>query len=146
MINPVHHDKWKETKGTIPLFLTSDFVSQFTCIPLFAYMLGVEEHIFGKYYSYISPNKPVQNFALKFPHYFHLYMKSAMSTSIFLSTARKKPSVKTDWLSCLGYPKTLAIYHDKSHGKFLSSLWCNALVNCIPNPQTPTDNGDFTKQ
>ena len=22
----------------------------------------------------------------------------------------------------------------------------NALVNCIPNPETPTDNGDFTEQ
>ena len=25
-------------------------------------------------------------------------------------------------------------------------LWVNALVNCIPDPQTPADSGDFTEQ
>ena len=47
--------------------------------------------IFAKYRSYIWPNKPVQNFAFEQPCYFHLKVKSVMSTLIFLSTGRKKP-------------------------------------------------------
>ena len=31
----------------------------------------------------------------------------------------------TRYLSCLGYRKTLAIYHVKCHGRFLSSFWRN---------------------
>ena len=31
----------------------------------------------------------------------------------------------TGYLSCLGYWKTLAIYHVKCHGRFLSSFWRN---------------------
>ena len=37
-------------------------------------------------------------FCLKIPFYFHLSVKSAMSTSIFLSTARKKPVEKAIFL------------------------------------------------
>ena len=38
----------------------------------------------------LYPNKPVRNFALKFSFYFCLIVKPAMSTTVFLSTARKK--------------------------------------------------------
>ena len=41
--------------------------------------------------SSIYPNKPVQNFASKFPCFFHLKVKSAMSPLISLSTVPKKP-------------------------------------------------------
>ena len=78
-------------------------------------------------------------FCRKIPIYFHLSVKSAMSTSIFLSTARKKPVEKAiffavpyrcqmkkpHWLFCLRYRKTLAIYHFKCHERFLSSFWHN---------------------
>ena len=54
------------------------------------YMPGIE-YIFAKCRSYIWAQKPVQIFALKCPCYCHLKVKYVMSTSIFLSTARKKP-------------------------------------------------------
>ena len=60
---------------------------------LLDFMSG-KENIFGKYRFYMYLNKTVQKFASKFSCCFHLNMKFAMSTSIFLSTAREKPVKK----------------------------------------------------
>ena len=52
---------------------------------------------FGNIVPTCSPTNQFK-FYLKIPFYFHLSVKSAMSTSIFLSTARKKPVEKAIFL------------------------------------------------
>ena len=58
------------------------------------YMSGIE-HIFAKYRSYIWPNKPVQNFALKCPCYVYFHLKVNLSCQHrFFSQQRERNPFK----------------------------------------------------
>ena len=52
-------------------------------------------------------------------------LNSAFKKGNFLAVSCCCQMKKPDWLSCLGYRKTLAIHHVKCHGRFLSSFWRN---------------------